>query len=193
MGLKVRQVAAYYTTQKEIAKPMITVSGGTKYRNHYTKKKQRQQVMYHLLIQNNYKKHTTQNSILITLCLKVHMKANKIYKLKTIFLSQMEDITAFYKNQLMEVTQSIAKNQIKDIPRRQSSTNTEQPISNQIPLNRHMNQRKNQNYLLNYYQQFPTLSSTSNQTSYTTHSTSVTIQTESIQNPLITITSNQNV
>ena len=46
------------------------------------------------------------------------------------FLSQMKDITAYYKNQLMEVTKSITNNQITDIPRHQRSTNMEQPINN---------------------------------------------------------------
>ena len=59
----------------------------------------------------------------------------------------MKDITAFYKNQLIEVTKSITKNQITDIPRHQRSTNMEQPINNAYmyqPLNVCMNQHKNQ-------------------------------------------------
>ena len=65
---------------------MISVSGVTEYRNHYTEKKQ-QQVLHHLLIQNTQKKHLTQVWMLITVCLKVSMKATKIYKLKIIFIT----------------------------------------------------------------------------------------------------------
>ena len=68
------------------------------------------------------------------------------------FLSQMRDITVFYKNQLMEVTKSIARNQILDIPRHQRSTNMEQPHNNAYmnqPLIAYMNQQNNQHYHLN--------------------------------------------
>ena len=66
----------------------------------------------------------------------------------------------------MEVTKSITKNQITDIPKNQSSTNMEQAISNQKAFNTYMNQHNNQYYQLNCHQQFPTLPSTNNQTSY---------------------------
>lgn len=99
---------------------MIRVSGVTKYGNHYTTKKQ-QQVMHHLVIQHSHKEHCAQNSISITICLNIQIKATKTYKLKAIFFPQM-DITVFHKNQLMEVTKSIAKNEITDIPRHQRLT-----------------------------------------------------------------------
>ena len=86
----------------------------------------------------------------------------------------MKDITAFYKNQLIEVTKSITKNQITDIPRHQRSTNMEQPINNAYmnqPLNVCMNQHKNQHYQLNCHQQSPTLPTTNNQRSYQSQQT----------------------
>ena len=61
-------------------------------------------------------------------------ESNQNMQVENHFISQMKDITAFNKNQLMEVAKSTAKNQITDIPKPQSSNNIEQPISNQIPL-----------------------------------------------------------
>ena len=74
-------------------------------------------------------------------------KSNQNMQVENHFLSQMKDITAFYKNQLMEVAKSITKNQITDIARHQCLTN-----SNQIPLNAYMNQHNNQHYQLNCHQ-----------------------------------------
>ena len=112
------------------------------------------------------------------------------------FLSQMKDITAYNKNQLMEVTKSITNNQITDFPRHQRSTNMEQPINNGYmnqPLNAYMNQHDNQHYQLNCHQQFPTLLTTNNQTSYQPQHTQPQQQYNSPQNPLITIPSYQNI
>ena len=120
-------------------------------------------------------------------------ESNQNIQAENHFLSQIKDITAFYKNQLMGVRKSITKNQITDIPRHQSSTNKEQPISNQIPLNAYMNQHNNQHCQLNCHQEFPTLSSTSNQTSYQPQNTQPQQQYSPHQIPLITIPSNQNI
>ena len=104
----------------------------------------------------------------------------------------MKDIAAFYRNQFMEVTKWITKNQITDIPR-QSSTNIEQTINNQIPLDEYMNQHNNQHYQLDCHQQFPTLSSTNNETSYQPQHTQLQQQCNPHQSPLITIPLNQNI
>ena len=112
------------------------------------------------------------------------------------FLSQTNDITAYYKNQLMEVTKLITNTQITDIPRHQRSTNMEQPINNAYmnqPLNAYMNQHNSQHYQLNCHQQFPTLPTTNNQASYQPQYTQPQQQYNSPQNPLITIPSYQNI
>ena len=96
----------------------------------------------------------------------------------------------------MEVTKSITKNQITDIPKRQRLTNVEQPINNAYinqPLNAYMNQHNNQHYQLNCHQQFPTLSTTNNQTSCQPQHTQSQQQYNPPQNPLITIPSFQNI
>ena len=109
------------------------------------------------------------------------------------FLSQMKDIIALYKNQLMEVKESITKNQITDIPRYQSSVNKEQPVSNQINLNLHMSQHNNHHYQLNCHQQFPASSSKNNQSSFQPQHTQLQQQYNPHHSPLITIPSNQNI
>ena len=107
------------------------------------------------------------------------------------FLSQMKDIIALYKNQLMEVKESITKNQITNIPRYLSSINIEQPISNQIHLNLHMSQHNNHHYQLNCHQQFPASSSKNNQSSFQPQHTHLQQQHNPCQSPLITIPTNQ--
>ena len=102
---------------------MISVSGVAKHRNHYTKEKQQQQVIYCLLLQNIYKKHPTQYSKLITICLQVQMKAAKICKLKTIFIATGRHSSLLQKS-INGSNAIVVKNQITDIPRYQSSINT---------------------------------------------------------------------
>lgn len=60
--------------------------------------------MHYLLIQNTKKKNTPLKIVYEQQFVDiVQMKVAKIYKLKTIFITN-ENITAFYKNQLMDVT-----------------------------------------------------------------------------------------
>lgn len=61
-------------------------------------------MMHYLLIQNTKKKNTPLKIVYEQQFVDiVQMKVAKIYKLKTIFITN-ENITAFYKNQLMDVT-----------------------------------------------------------------------------------------
>ena len=146
--------------------------------------------MYHLLIQNIHKKHVTQNSISIIMCQSSN-EHNENIQAERHFLLQMKDIIALYKNQLMEVKESITKNQITNIPRYLSSINIEQPISNQIHLNLHMSQHNNHHYQLNCHQQFPASSSKNNQSSFQPQHTHLQQQHNPRQSPLITIPTNQ--
>ena len=60
--------------------------------------------MHYLLIQNTKKKNTPLKIVYEQQFVDiVQMKVAKIYKLKTTFITN-ENITAFYKNQLMDVT-----------------------------------------------------------------------------------------
>ena len=60
--------------------------------------------MHYLLIKNTKKKNTPLKIVYEQQFVDiVQMKVAKIYKLKTIFITN-ENITAFYKNQLMDVT-----------------------------------------------------------------------------------------
>lgn len=61
-------------------------------------------MMHYLLIQNTKKKNTPLKIVYEQQFVDiVQMKVAKIYKLKTTFITN-ENITAFYKNQLMDVT-----------------------------------------------------------------------------------------
>ena len=143
----------------------------------------------------------SQNTLHSKLCVSNNLprslnESNQNIQPEKYFLSQMKDIAAFYKNRLMEVKKSTTKNQITDIPRHQRSANMEQPHNNAYmnqPLNAYMNQNNNQHCQLNCHQQFPTLPTTNNQTSYQPQHTQPQQQCNPPQNPLITIPSYQNI